>query len=164
MRVVAGDDDIRVTSDLVHAGEEPFGLRYSWVLDRHWRTRALEMAVRSTGREQVCHVERTGHDTWAVDGQARPDLKGCVELDLSATPFCNSLAIHYLQGKTGELTVSFVQLPELSIVPSLQRYEALGPRRWRYVDLGAAKGFTAVLDLDSEGLVHHYEGLFETIE
>ena len=54
-------------------------------------------------------------------------------------------------------------LPELSIIPSLQRYEAMGSDEWRYIDLGASKGFTAVLTSDDQGLVHRYEGLFETI-
>jgi uncharacterized protein len=163
MHLVKTDDAIQVSSDLVHAGENPFGVRYSWSLDNHWRTRSLHMAVRHKGLDQVCHVERTGPAAWSVDGRPRPDLNGCVELDVSATPFCNALAIRHLGAMTGELTVSFVQLPELSIVPSLQRYEAMGPGQWRYIDLGAAKGFTAVLTFDSQGLVRHYEGLFETI-
>lgn len=163
MHLVESGDDIRVTSDLVHAGENPFGMRYSWLLDRRWRTQSLQMAVRRNGQDRVCHVERIGTAAWSVDGQPRPDLNGCVELDLSATPFCNSLAIHHLQARTGELVVSFVQLPELSIAPSLQHYEAMGPRQWRYVDLGVAKGFTAVLNFDQEGLIQHYEGLFDAI-
>ncbi len=163
MHLVKRDDDIQVTSDLVHAGENPFSLRYSWSLDSSWRTRSLQLAVRRKGRDQVCHVDRTGPAAWSVDGRSRPDLNGCVELDVSATPFCNALAIHHLEAMTGELTVSFVRLPELSIVPSLQRYEAMGPGQWRYIDLGAAKGFTAMLTFDSQGLVQHYEGLFDTI-
>jgi hypothetical protein len=42
-------------------------------------------------------------------------------------------------------------LPKLSIIPSLQRYEAMGSGEWRYIDLGASKGFTAVLTSDDQG-------------
>jgi hypothetical protein len=162
MHLVKTEDGIQVTSDVLHAGADPFGLRYSWSLDRSWQTTSLHMAVRRGGRNFLCYVERAGPSAWSVDGQPRPDLNGCIELDLSATPFCNSLAIRHL-GATGELVVSFVRLPELSIVPSLQRYEAVAPGQWRYVDLGAANGFTAFLTLDSENLVQRYEGLFEEI-
>jgi hypothetical protein len=163
LHLVRTDDGIQVTSDLVHAGGNPFGLRYSWSLDADGRTRSLQLSVRHDGRERVCHVARTGPAAWSVDGRPRPDLDGCVELDVSATPFCNPLAVHHLGGKTGELTVAFVDLPVLSIVPFRQRYEAMGPHQWRYISLGASKGFTAVLTFDDQGLVRHYEGLFETI-
>ncbi|MDQ8727321.1 putative glycolipid-binding domain-containing protein [Bradyrhizobium sp. LHD-71] len=155
-------DGVQVTSDLIHAGADPFGLRYSWSLDGSWRTKSLRISLRREGRDFTCDVERTGASSWSVDGQPRPDLSGCIELDLSATPFCNSLAIRHL-GATGELVVGFIQLPGLSITPSLQRYEAMGPNQWRFVDLGASKGFTAILTLDSENLVQRYEGLFEEI-
>ena len=121
------------------------------------------MSLRHAGRDHACRIERTGPAAWSVDGQPRGDLAGCAELDVSATPFCNPLAVRHLGHKTGELTVAFVDLPALTIVPSLQRYEAMGPNQWRYIDLGAAKGFTAVLTFDALGLVQHYEGLFETI-
>jgi uncharacterized protein len=54
-----------------------------------------------------------------------------------------------------------VQVPELSIAPSRQRYERRGHRHWRYIDLGAVKGFEADLELDDERFVRRYEGLFE---
>jgi uncharacterized protein len=162
VHLVKTEDEIRVTSDLVYAGANAFGLRYSWSLDTRWQTRALHMALNRGGRVLSCDIERAQPSAWLVDGRPRPDLNGCSELDLSATPFCNTLAIRNLRA-TGELVVGFVQLPELSIVPSLQRYETMGPGQWRYIDLGVAKGFTAVLTLDSEGLVQHYEGLFEEI-
>ena len=46
MHLVKTEDGIQVTSDVVHAGADPFGLRYSWSLDRSWHTTSLHMAVR----------------------------------------------------------------------------------------------------------------------
>jgi uncharacterized protein len=57
----------------------------------------------------------------------------------------------------------YVDASDLSVQPSRQRYERLGERQWRYVDLGVAKGFKAVLDFDEDGIVTTYEGLFERI-
>lgn len=163
LHLAARDDGIHVSSELVHAGADPFGLRYAWRLGRDWKTRSLRLSLRHDGGDRACLIERTGPAAWSVDGQPRADLDGCAELDVSATPFCNPLAVRHLRETTGELTVAFLDLPALSLVPSLQRYEALGPRQWRYIDLGAAKGFTAVLTFDAQGLVHDYDGLFETI-
>ena len=156
-------DGIRVVSELVAAGPGAFGASYEWHLDRAWRTNRLRITVVQPAR-RVLTIERRGQAAWSVNGVPRPDLDGCDEVDVSATPFCNSLAIRRLEHATGELTVAYVALPELTVVPSRQRYEAVSPRRWRYVDLGVARGFTAMLDLNDDDLVVRYEGLFEAIE
>jgi hypothetical protein len=57
-----------------------------------------------------------------------------------------------------------VAFPALSFVPSRQRYERLGAKRFRYTDLGAHQGFEAQLVVDAEGLVRTYEGLFALID
>ncbi|WP_163360852.1 putative glycolipid-binding domain-containing protein, partial [Escherichia coli] len=108
-------------------------------------------------------IERQGEGAWLVDGAARPDLGGCVELDLSATPFCNTLAIRRMAGATGELTTAYVAAPDLTVTPSRQRYEVIASDRWRYVDLGLFRGFEAVIEVDGDGLVARYEGLFEAL-
>ena len=151
---------LTVRSTLVHAGEEGFGLRYRWDLDTSWRTRTL-LIERTDAQEKSLVIERTGDTGWRVDGADRPDLAGCHEVDVSATPFCNSLAIRRLGDAGGDLLALFVDAPALSCEPSRQRYEPLGPRAWRYVDKGVSDGFTARLDLDEEGLVTKYEHLFE---
>jgi len=157
-------DGWRARSVIVDGGDDPFGMTCDWRLDRNWRSRSLELSRLAPGAERRLSVERAGPNSWRVDGAARPDLEGCAEIDLSATPFCNGLALKRLNHEPGELTALYVLAPTLSIEPSRQRYERLGERRWRYVDLGAANGFTAVLTFDADGLVRHYEGLFEALE
>lgn len=154
-------DGILVLSSVVYAGAEAFGLSYLWQLDRDWRTHRLELHLASPTVETLL-VERWD-DGWRVNGQPRPDLAECDEIDLSATPLCNTLAMRWLQG-SGELTTLYVDLPSLQLLPSRQRYTALGKNRWRYTDLGIAKGFEADLDVDDNHLVAAYEGLFETLD
>lgn len=153
----------RARSVIADGGETPFGLTCDWRLDKAWRSRSLELACLDATGERRLLIERAGPASWRMDGLRRLDLEGCAEIDLSATPFCNGLALKRLGHEPGEMTALYVLAPDLSAEPSRQRYERLGERRWRYVDLGAAKGFTAVLDFDSEGFVRHYEGLFEAL-
>ncbi|NZA26465.1 putative glycolipid-binding domain-containing protein [Luteimonas sp. SJ-92] len=154
-------DGILACSTVVHAGAEAFGMSYLWRLDRDWRTRRLELRLSGPSAETL-RIERCD-GSWQVNGRRRPDLAECEEIDLSATPFCNTLALRRLRG-TGELTTLYVDLPSLQLSPSRQRYTALGGNRWKYTDLGIAKGFEANLDVDDEGLILAYEGLFETLE
>jgi hypothetical protein len=112
-------------------------------------------------------IERAAPTTWRVDNVPRADLDGCEEIDLSITPFCNTLALRRLgasSGGSGELTTRYVTFPSLGCEPSRQRYEPLGDATFKYVDLGSQAGFEARLIVDGEGLVRSYEGLFELIE
>lgn len=161
MALSCGPSGVSVHSTLIHAGAESCGLRYRWELDPSWRTRTLHIE-RTDTIEKSLTIERTGDTSWRVDGEARPALSGCHEVDLSATPFCNALAIRRFGSADGEWLALFVEASALTCQPSRQRYEHLGPRAWRYLDKGVSDGFTARLDLDEEGLVAKYEHLFET--
>jgi hypothetical protein len=160
LRVEPAADGYAVRSTLV-TGDPAYELRVDWRLDAGWTTRTLDLAVTAGGEARRRSIARPEPGRWLVDGAARPDLDGCDEVDLSVTPFCNGIAIRRFGAAT--LRTVYVDFPAMEPQPSLQRYEALGDRRWRYVDLGAAKGFVAELLLDGDGFVAHYEGLFEAI-
>jgi hypothetical protein len=161
-----GRDDVIARSHLVDGGKTPFAVNYQWQLDSQWRTRSLDLRVHQ-GSEIKLHVERKGDSSWRIDGRARPDLDGCEEIDLAVTPFCNTLALRRLgppPGGAGELTTLYVDFPQLSIVPSRQRYEQLDSHVFKFIDLGASLGFEARLTVDAMGLIRSYEGLFERLE
>ena len=156
-------DGIRARSVIIDNSDEPFGLVADWRLDRGWVSRSLHLTLLRDGGVRELAIARTGPLSWRVDGEARPDLDGCLEIDVSATPFCNGLALRRLGHEPGELTALYVLASDLSVEPSRQRYERAG-ENWRYVDLGVAKGFEAVLEFDSDGIVRRYEGLFEPLD
>ena len=157
-------DGIAARSVIIDGGNKAFGMTADWQLDRNWRSRSLLLQViDAAATTRQLHIARTGPASWEIDSKARADLDGCAEIDVSATPFCNGLALRHLGEKPGELTALFVLAPELTVQPSRQRYEKL-ENGWRYVDLGAAKGFTAVLTFDDNLIVRDYEGLFETLD
>jgi hypothetical protein len=89
-------------------------------------------------------------------------------IDISATPFTNTLPIRRLGLKPGEseqLAVTYVRVPELLVGPEWQRYGCLEARAegglYRFEALPA--GFTAELPVDAEGLVIDYPGLFRRV-
>ena len=155
-------DGVRARSVIIDNSEAPFGLSVDWRLDRNWVSRSVNLTlIRESGARELA-IERAGAASWRVNGEPRPDLDGCAEVDISATPFCNGLALRRLGQEPGELTALYVLASELTVQPSRQRYEHAGDK-WRYVDLGAAKGFTAILSFDEQLIVRDYEGLFEAL-
>jgi hypothetical protein len=168
LRLTRGPEGHQVRSEVVDGGEAPFALRYEANFSPDWRSRWLRARLTPrTGPERGLLVEREGELGWRVDGAARPELEGCEELDLALSPFSNMLALRLLAlepGGSRELLTTYVAFPELTVQPSRQRYERLGPRLFRYVDLGAAAGFEARITVDEDDMVRLYEGLFERIE
>ena len=155
-----GANDITARATIIDAGDGQFALQAHWSLGPDWRSRSLELTQETRDGVKTLRIKR-GQRGWVVDGKVRPDLDACLEVDVSATPFCNGLALHALGREPGELTALYVDASDLSVQPSRQRYERVGERTWRYVDLGVAKGFEAALNFDNDGIVERYEGLFE---
>ena len=152
------------------AGGRPFGLRYGVWCDEGWRAREVRLAVLSpVPRELILRADGSGR--WrAGDGDPLPALDGCVDVDVSATPFTNTLPIRRLglrPGESAEIAVAYVDVPALTVEAVRQRYTCLetGPAggRYRFESLPYAalpEGFCAELTVDGDGLVVDYPGLF----
>src|SRR5215203_6431025 len=80
----------------------------------------------------VCSSDLDGEGHWKRrGGEPMPDLDGCIDVDISATPFTNTLPIRRLgfePGQSEELTVAYIRVPELLIGPERQRYGCLEAR------------------------------------
>ena len=130
-------------------------LRYRVACDPGWCFRTAEIALGDGDARRTCVLTRAPGGEWCVDGAARPDLSGCEDLDIMATPFTNTLPIRRLgpQGPV-KLRVAHVRLPSLDVRAVAQEYAPLGPGRFRYRNLDS--GFTAELEVDAERLVTRY--------
>ncbi len=139
-----------------------FGLSYRLKLDALWRTRK---AFLRTTSGHVLHLESNGPGSWQEKGQPQPDLQGCIDIDIQATPLTNTLPIRRLAWTTGEsvsIRLCYVEAPSLAVSPQDQRYTALTPGSlYRFESLSS--GFTADLPVDEDGLVLDYPGLFRRL-
>jgi uncharacterized protein len=143
-----------------------FRLDHHWRLSPDWRAQSVIVERWSAQGHGLLRLERSGTG-WRVDGMPRPDLDGAEEPDLSVTPFCNTFPIRRTPEAAGQsltLDTAFIDGPALTVARSRQRYDRLGRRRLRYVDLGLSKGFEAELVVDEHGLVIGYEHLFARID
>jgi len=81
------------------------------------------------------------------------------------TPFTNTLPIRRLdlaEGQTADIRVVYVLLPELTITIDPQRYTCLRRGgRYRYESLDS--DFVREIDIDTDGLVVTYPGLFRRV-
>jgi uncharacterized protein len=147
------------------AGGEPFRAHYRVRCDAAWRAREVWVAAPGSDRPAL-HLRADGEGRWTTgDGRPLPELAGCVDLDLTATPFTNTLPIRRLglrPGESRDLAVAYLSVPALTWELARQRYERLpdGPGGPRYRFVALDSGFTADLTVDADGLVLDYPGLF----
>jgi hypothetical protein len=140
-----------------------FAARYRVEIDRHWRVRRAVIAI--VGAAAELNLRADGAGRW-TDGDGRPltQLDGAIDLDLSASPFTNTLPIRRLGlaiGESADIVTAYVALPGLAPAADPQRYTRLGPRRWRYESRDG--GFVREIEVDDGGLVMTYPGLFRRI-
>ena len=124
--------------------EPPTVLSYRVVCDEGWRTQSAHVTG-SVGQR-------------SIDMTLVP-LPGCIDIDLAFSPSTNTLPIRRLGlavGESASLTVAWLRFPEMTLEPLAQTYRRLGKRTWEY----ASDGFTARIEVDEEGLVISYEGLW----
>jgi uncharacterized protein len=164
----ASADGIVIESAVVGENDaQPFGLVYRIECDTRWRVTRL--ALKLAGGAALDLHRHDGQDdssTWTdAHGTPLDALRGCIDVDLTATPFTNTLPIRRLVLGSGErrvIRVAWVRVPELAVSVSEQAYTCLeAGRRYRYEGLDT--GFTADLTVDSDGLVLDYPGLFKRI-
>jgi hypothetical protein len=141
----------------------PFRAQYRVRCDAAWRVREVTMDPLD-GRAPL-HLRADGAGVWTDGvGAALPALAGCIDIDLSISPFTNTLPIRRLafgQGEARVLMMAYIRAPELTVEPMQQRYTRLATDRYRYENVDS--DFTADLSLDVAGLVLDYPGLFRRV-
>ncbi|MGK5445630.1 putative glycolipid-binding domain-containing protein [Micromonospora sp. URMC 105] len=163
----------------------PWTCRYQLTAGADGATTSLHVAVEGAGWSRNVRLERradgwrvttaeqgdldaalraAGHPPAGLPGAEDPDrLHDALDVDLSGSPLFNTLPIRRLGLTTGApdlahtVTVAWVRLPSLEVVPAEQVYTPLGPGRVRF----AADTFRADIVLDADGLVLRYPGLAE---
>jgi len=140
-------------------GGRPFEARYRLSCSPGWETRAVDLAVVGGGKERRLGLV-ADRGRWWVDAVERPDLEGCIDVDLGVSPSTNTLPIRRLDlpvDASAEVAAAWVRFPELEVARLDQRYTNLGDGAWRY----ESGTFSAELLVDSSGLVVRYAGGWE---
>lgn len=144
--------------------EGPAQADYEILCDAAWHTRRADVSLRSAAGERSLRLTVDG-DRWYSDGNEHETVRGCIDIDLGWSPSTNTLPIRRLGlavgEKSGTITAAWVRFPELTVEPLPQEYERMAERRYRYSSRGGA--FTAVLEVDEEGVVVDYEGIWRRV-
>jgi len=168
LRLAQSDDLILADGLIIGLAEDdgqPFRAHYTIQCDARWNVRELRIDMLDAANRRL-DLMSDGAGHWFSDsGEPLPGLVGCFDVDISATPFTNTLPIRRLAlppGAGADINVVYIALPALTVVPGMQRYACLSSNangaRYRFESRSHA--FTAELPVDAHGLVEDYPGLF----
>ncbi len=145
--------------------ETPYRIRYIVHCDSSWRVREVRIDIVDKAMPEV-HLKADGKGHWTTGTGAHVvELNGCIDVDVSATPFTNTIAIERLGlaiGEIAELDVAYINVPTMQTTPVKQRYTRLedGDDGQHYQYIGLSTGFQAELVVDRDKLVVAYPKLF----
>jgi hypothetical protein len=141
---------------------QPCRLDYKIACDTEWNTTSANITgwVGNSSIEIEVSVDSTRN--WRFNGKDRPDVSGCIDIDLNFSPSTNLLAIRRLGLEIGEQAVvkaAWVRFPSIELERLEQKYRRLDETRYRYESGGGR--YETELEVNEEGFVRQYPGLWE---
>jgi hypothetical protein len=174
LRLVVHDGTARADGLIIGLDDDQaVRVHYELHCDAAWCARVVRVTVLAPPAPTL-HLQADGQGHWTdAAGQPVPALEGCLDVDLSATPFTNTLPIRRLAlrpGESADLRVAYIAVPGLRVSAVRQRYGYLVRSseggRYRYESLpgeGLPAGFTDEVQVDADGLVITYPKLFRRV-
>ncbi|WFE25506.1 putative glycolipid-binding domain-containing protein [Solwaraspora sp. WMMD791] len=161
----------------------PYSCHYELATDEQWESARLTVTAEGAGWLRTVRMERAlgrwrvstaeqgdldgalraaGHPPVGLPGTEEPGrLDPALDVDLGGAPLFNTLVVRRLRlaqrpaGEEHRLTVAWVRVPSLEVLPVEQVYTVLDADRVRF----RSGSFTAELTVDPDGFVRHYPGL-----
>lgn len=152
----------------------PSRISYRLSLDAGYRVKRVELRHFSLDLDVAdpthrLTLEADGEGHWSgPDDRPWADFEGCIDVDISVTPYTNTLPIRRLglePGESQQIDVLWIRVPGMEIRRERQEYSCLewgeNGGRFRYRSLGT--GYENEILVDHNGVVIDYPDLFERI-
>lgn len=139
-----------------------YRIEYMLKTNAKWETTEVELRTQLNNKRQVLHYHKEETGYWQKDGAPVETLNGCTDVDISLTPFTNTLAINRLKlpiNEAREIRVLYFDILEQSIRPVSQKYSRLSETTYKFENV--PNDFEAIITVDDEGFVVDYPELFE---
>ncbi|NOT62345.1 MAG: putative glycolipid-binding domain-containing protein, partial [Acidobacteria bacterium] len=145
-----------------------YRIRYQVRCDSNWQVRKV-VVTSLAEKEQSIALTSDGSGNWMDEsGAAIYDFKDCLDVDISVTPFTNTLPIRRLRlnrGASSEIKAVYVAVPEMQLSVERQRYTFIESNgagsKYKFESLDGE--FTAIISVDADGIVADYPNLFRLV-
>ena len=171
--VIVGVHGGTATSDATSA--IPLRAHYAILLDARWHVRQVSVDI--AGRAPL-RLRADGNGRWETGlAEPLPDFDGILDVDLSLTPFTNTIPIRRLglaAGQEHAIRTLYIDVPSLALSVATQRYvcdtpfgrqngQDKGADHGRYAYGSVTTGAAVDLSVDGQGLVIDYPLTFHRL-
>lgn len=137
---------------------------YDVTVDRLWRTVAVRASNLTSAGEGKLTLSRDSGGMWTANGEQRPDLDGCDDVDFEASAVTNTLPLHRLDFIVGvgvDVPAAFVRADDLRVERLEQRYTLIKADSDQILFRYESSTFEFACDLryDLSGLIVDYPGI-----
>ena len=139
-----------------------YKIEYHIRTNQFWETAFLEIKTQVHNTMESISLRREGNGNWYVNGQPDEKFNGCIDIDISLTPFTNTLPINRLklsEKEEKQIKVLYVDVLGRKMMPAQQKYTRLSPTDYKYENV--PNDFESVISVDDLGLIVEYPGLFK---
>lgn len=162
LEITTSGDHTIATSAVISVEEgSPIKVDYKIELNS-WFTKTVKIEISNS--EKSLYLETNANHQWFdQDGNERPELSGALDIDISCTPFTNTLPIKRMQWIIGQPQICqmvYIKVPELTLKKVEQIYTLIKDEKDYQVFDYKSPSYHAVIQVDKEGLVMDYPGLF----
>jgi hypothetical protein len=139
---------------------------YTLKLTLSWEVQEFEINFHVKDTQHNYTLLRDANSNWKdASGNEYPEFEGCRFIDVSLTPFTNSLPVNGLflpHGESADFDLVYVDIVANEIRKEHQKYTKAGHHNYHFENADAS--FTADLQVDDDGFVIEYPGLFTMIQ
>jgi hypothetical protein len=162
VRFTTNDEGIVIEGTTVGVEEGlPWSIHYGIKLNLNWNV--IHAIVTDYAGGQV-EIQTDAAGSWMVNGEHRPELDGCLDLDLEASVVTNTLPVHRLNlavGRQGDSAAAYVRTNGLLLERLDQTYRRLPDSGGKLVfDYESPRfGYRDTLHFGTDGLAVDYPGI-----
>jgi len=158
------EDAFIANSKIIGAYEDKsYLIEYILKIDKEWRVQSFEIEFEINSVKKKLFGLKKNND-WTINGNSASSFSGFAFIDISLTPFTNTLPIrnlHLNHGQEKKVNVIYIDILETDIKPARQKYRRSTDVNFRYENI--PNDFEADIDVDEDGLVVFYPSLFERV-
>lgn len=161
---VLGYNEEGIDVNAVIVGEhddETYRVDYSIKCNRNWECIFFEVKTQLAEKKAAFVYHGDGRGNWTKNGMPVNEFKGCIDIDISLTPFTNSLPINRIQwelNKPQQIKILFFDIFNQGLIPVQQRYTKLSKTEYKFENV--PNDFEAIITVDDSGIVINYPELF----
>lgn len=163
--IVETEEGYKVDSTIIgHYEGLIYKTTYKIRIGADWTTRSFELSSLHGNKRWSLMGARRPSGSWAINSELLNSYENCYDIDISLTPFTNTLPINRLQlspQQTQQVNVLHIDVLSNSHKRAVQQYSCRKPMEYKFENV--PNDFEAVLTVDEYGFVEKYPQLFDRL-